>query len=251
MRKEYMIFQNMLNCYQKVDLNAKCDAECNISFFFLARTLAEMDVRNPFSFGEKGFSEYDDMMFFFQKWNKTKKTCAFKQRFLMAAYDLCDAVKENIFDKEDPVEVVSLDEMKEKELNKFFGVTEDPTSNFDIPVDNTDLSELITDNEAMPNEVDEINNTDEINDVDEVHKVDEVKDDNEVNEVTDVDETNEVDEISNTDEPIPYLVINVDEVDEPSSDEADKINKTVVEPKPEKIGFFKRFKNMFTGKKNN
>lgn len=242
MRKEYMIFQNMLNCYQKVDLNAKCDAECNISFFFLARTLAEMDIRNPFSFGEKGFSEYDDMMFFFQKWNKTKKTCAFKQRFLMAAYDLCDTVKENIFDKEDPVEVVSLDEMKEKELNKFFGVTEDPTSDFDIPVDNTDLSELITDNEvnrAMPNEVNEINDANETNDVDEVNEV------TDINDV--VDETNEVDEIGDTDEPIPYLVINVDEVD----DEVNRINETVVEPKPEKIGFFKRFKNMFTGKKNN
>lgn len=241
MRKEYMIFQNMLNCYQKVDLNAKCDAECNISFFFLARTLAEMDVRNPFSFGEKGFSEYDDMMFFFQKWNKTKKTCAFKQRFLMAAYDLCDAVKENIFDKEDPVEVVSLDEMKEKELNKFFGVTEDPTSDFDIPVDNTDLSELITDNETMPDDVDETN------DVNEAHDIDEINDVDEVNEVTDIDETNEIDEISNTDEPIPYLVINVDD----DADEANRINETVVEPKPEKIGFFKRFKNMFTGKKNN
>lgn len=157
MRKEYMIFQNMLNCYQKVDLNARCDAECNISFFFLARTLAEMDVRNPFSFGEKGFSEYDDMMFFFQKWNKTKKTCAFKQRFLMAAYDLCDTVKENIFDKEDPVEVVSLDEMKEQEVNRFFGVVDDvePESTEQTNDNNEETSSNDNQiNEVVSNEVD-------------------------------------------------------------------------------------------------
>ena len=117
--KAYKIFENMLNEYSKVDVNADCESEKNKTFFFLAQTLTEMNLRNPLPFGEKGYSEYEDMLFFYSKWNKAKKTCAFKQRFIMAAWDLCDAVIENIFDRGPmAIEVESLDQLKEEEYKQ-------------------------------------------------------------------------------------------------------------------------------------
>lgn len=144
--KQYKIFQNMLNEYTKVDLNASCEAECNKLFGYLAQTLCDMNIRNPLTFGTTGYSEYEDMLFFYEKWNKKNKTCAFRMRFLMAAYDLCNVVTENIFDRGPMViEVESLDELKEKEFaeaekediesetyqpveepNKVFGVLDNP-----------------------------------------------------------------------------------------------------------------------------
>lgn len=210
MRKEYMIFENMLNCYQNVDLNAKCDAECNRGFFFLARTLAEMDVRNPFSFGEKGFSEYDDMIFFFSKWNKTKTTCAFKQRFLMAAYDLCDTVKENIFEKEDPVEVISLDEIKEQEVNRFFGVVDD----------------------VEPESTEQTNdNNEEIS-----------SDDNQINEVV----SNEVDLDQDV---IDNIVADAIEEEEVSSVDDSPVEVETEELKPKKMNILERIKNILRKRK--
>lgn len=143
--KQYKIFQNMLNEYTKVDYNASCDAECNRLFGFLAQSLCDMNIRNPLIFGTPGYSEYEDMIFFYEKWNKQNKTCAFRMRFIMAAHDLCDAVTENIFDREPfIVEVESLDELKEKEFAET--EQEDVESETYVPVQETNKVFGILDN---------------------------------------------------------------------------------------------------------
>ena len=113
--REYNIFENMMKEYLSVDVLGDCDTPENKKFTYLAVQLCDMDLRNPLTYGETGYDECEDMMFFYKRWDKTKKTCAFRQRFIMSACELCDVVLDNIFDR---VETVSLDALKEQELNE-------------------------------------------------------------------------------------------------------------------------------------
>ena len=121
--KAYNIYNNMLESYQTADVNENLTFDCtskrNEMLFYLATELAKLAEPNPLSPEDPGFNEYEDILYFFSMWPDNKPNCAFKKRFMLAAYNLCKACPENIFkDAEAPVVEFSLEELKEKEYSE-------------------------------------------------------------------------------------------------------------------------------------
>lgn len=129
--KEYIIYNNMLNEYQNVDVDKDCSYPGNQTFAFLAESLVKLNIKNPIKQDSDGCNEYNDMIYFYEIWPKEKKDCAFKKRFLYAAYQLCKLCPHNIFAKhEEVIEPEKKEEEKPTEKrvqinmkdNRMFGV---------------------------------------------------------------------------------------------------------------------------------
>ena len=117
--KEYAIYQNMLEAAKTADVNDEltfnCSSPRNEMLMFLAKELAKLAVQNPLGIDDPGYSEYEDLIYFYDTWPEGKPECAFKKRFLYAAYKLCQDQPSNIFDDVEVPETVSLEAMQEHE----------------------------------------------------------------------------------------------------------------------------------------
>ena len=117
--KEYAIYQNMLEAVKTADVNAEltfnCSSPKNEMLMFLARELAKLAIQNPLKPEDPGYNEYEDLIYFCDTWPVGKPECAFKKRFLYAAYKLCQDQPSNIFDDAEVPETVSLEAMQEHE----------------------------------------------------------------------------------------------------------------------------------------
>ena len=121
--KEYAIYENMLKACEAAQVNEEMNFSCttpeNETLFFLAKELAKVHAKNPLCVGEPGYNEYEDLMYFYDMWPEDRPNCAFKKRFLLAGYMLCQHCPSNIFEyQEEPIIEFSLDELKEKEYEE-------------------------------------------------------------------------------------------------------------------------------------
>lgn len=136
--REYAIYRNMLNTLPDVqineDLSFSCQSQKNELFFYLASELVKTNASNPIPENKPGYTEYNDLVFFYNMWPEDRPECAFKKRFLLAAYMLCITCPENIFahsENETP-DFVSLEELQEDEYRA--AEAEDIASETYVPV---------------------------------------------------------------------------------------------------------------------
>ena len=122
-RKVYNIYNNMVEAAKTAhvdeNLTFDCASQQNEMLFFLATELAKEAVPNPLTAADPGYNEYEDVLYFYATWPDNKPNCALKKRFLLAAYNLCKAHPDNIFEKEEePIIEVSLEDLQEKEYDE-------------------------------------------------------------------------------------------------------------------------------------
>jgi len=117
--KEYLIYNNMLEATKTADVNDEltfnCSSSKNETLMFLAKELAKLVAPNPLNIDDPGYNEYEDLIYFYDTWPEGKPECAFKKRFLYAAYKLCQYQPNNIFADNEVPEEVSWEALQEKE----------------------------------------------------------------------------------------------------------------------------------------
>lgn len=111
--KEYTLYEEMKMAHEDYSAEAGVFAEKNAQFIRAASMLARMDTENPFSDTSDAALVYDDFIYFYKKWPKSKNDCAFKNAFLRKAEALCEY--DNPFIADDSK---SVEQMKEAEYKK-------------------------------------------------------------------------------------------------------------------------------------